>query len=160
MIRGWPSAPSKCSLVASDSARSVHFLHLVLVTSVSLLASEEGLAVLIETEVSDLHVAGVDGELGLLTIRLLSDEFLNVDAPFAAVNFSDFAFAILVRPTDNLDIVSVADGDGARLVLGSQVFAQLGRHHLSTEGGWGSEVCLAGLSSLAGHVCIKETIKS
>ncbi len=90
----------------------------MLVTSISLLASEEGLAVLVETEVGNLDVGGVDGDLSLLTIRLLFDEFLNVDAPFAAVNFSDFAFAILVGATDNLDSVSIADGDGARLVLG------------------------------------------
>ena len=92
-------------------ARSVHLFHLVLVAGVALLAGEEGLAVLIESEVGDLHVGGVDGDLSLLTVRLLFDEFLNVNAPPASVNFSDFALAILVGATDDLDGVSVPDRD-------------------------------------------------
>ena len=133
-------------------ARSVHLFHLVLVAGVSLLTSEEGLAVLVETEVGDLAVAGVNGDLSLLAISLLFHQFLNVDAPSATVNFSHLAFTVFVGSTHNLHSVSVANGDRAGLVLGGQVFAQLCGHHLSTDGGGGSEVCLARLSTLAGHV--------
>ena len=125
----------------------------MLVARVALLAGEEGLAVLVESEVGDLHVGGVDGDLSLLAVRLLFDEFLNVDAPSAAVNFSNFAFAVLVGATDNLDSVTIANGNGAGHVLAGELLAQLRGHHSPAEGGGGSEVSLSGLSALAGHVC-------
>ena len=127
---------------------SVHLSNLVLVASGSLLAIEECLAVLVETQVGHNAVAGVDGDLSLLSVRLLLDELLNVDAPFAAVNFSDFALTILVGSADNLDGVTVANRDGAGLILSGKFFAQLGRHHSPTEGGGCGEVGLARLSAL------------
>jgi len=93
-------------------ALSVHLFHLVLVAGGSLLAVEEGLAVLVETKVSHNAVAGVDGNLGLLAVHLLLHELLNVDAPSATVNFSDFALTVLVRPADDLDGVAITHGDG------------------------------------------------
>ena len=112
---------------------SVHLFHLVLVASSSLLAVEERLAVLVETEAGHNAVAGVNGDLGLLSVCLLLDELLNVDAPPATVNFNDFALTVLVRSTDDLDGIAVANGDGASLILGREVFAELGGHHLSAD---------------------------
>ena len=139
--------------MTEPGVRSVHGLHGVLGASISLLAGEEGLAVLIETKVGDLDVAGVHGHLGLLTVSLLLGELFNMNAPSATVNFSDFAFTTLEGAADNFDGVTVADGDAAAEPLGGQVLAELRRHNLSAEGGGGSEVGLAGLSALAGHVC-------
>ena len=130
---------------------SVHLFHLVLVTSVSLLAGEESLAVLIETKGGNDNVGGVDGDLGLLSVGLLLDEFLNVNAPFAAINFSDFALTVLVGSTHDLDSVSVADGDGAALVLAGELLGEVGRHDSSAERRGCGEVCLTGLSALGGH---------
>ena len=93
----------------------------------------------------------MDGDLGLLSVGLLLDEFLNVNAPFAAINFSDFALTVFVGSTDDLDSVTIANRDGAGLVLGGELLAKLGRHHSSTDGRGGGEVCLAGLSALAAH---------
>ena len=135
---------------------SVHLFHLVLVASGSLLAVEKGLAVLVETQVGDNAVAGVDGDLGLLAVHLLLNELLNVDAPFATVNFSDFALTVLVGSADDLDGVAVAHGDGASRILRGQLFAQLGGHHSPAEGGWCGEVSLSRLSALAGHVYTRE----
>ena len=135
--------------------RSVHGLHGVLGASISLLAAEKSLAVLIEAHVGHLNVAGVDGDLSLLAVSLLFHEFLNVDAPFAAVNFSDFALTTLEGSADNLDGITVADGDAAAEPLGRQVLAQLRRHNLSAKRRWCSEVGLAGLSALVGHLCGK-----
>ena len=100
----WDQGHRSCAL-------SVHLIYPVLGVTGSLLTLEDGLAVLIEAERSDLDVGGVDGDVGLLTVRLLFDEFLNVNAPPASVNFSDFALAILVGATDDLDGVSVPDRD-------------------------------------------------
>ena len=89
----------------------------MLVASGSLFAVEEGLAVLVETQVRNNAIAGVNRDLGLLSVGLLLHELLNVNAPFAAVNFSDFALTVLVGSADDLDGVTVANGDGAGLVL-------------------------------------------
>ena len=124
----------------------------MLVASGSLLAVEEVFAVLVEAQGGDDAVAGVDRDLGLLSVRLLLDELLNVDAPFAAVNFSDFALTILVGSADDLDSVTVADRDGAGLILSRKFLAQLGRHHAATDGGGRREVGLSRLSALVGHV--------
>ena len=123
----------------------------MLVVGISLLTSEEILAVLVKSEVGNLDVGGVDGDLGLLSVHLLFDKFLNVNAPSTAVNFSDFAFTVLVGSANDLDGVSISDGDGPGLVLGGELLAKLGRHHSSTDGRGGGEVCLAGLSALAAH---------
>ena len=130
---------------------SVHLFHLVLVTSVSLLASEEGLAVLVETKGGNDNVGGVDGDLSLLSVGLLLDEFLNVDAPFAAINFSDFALTVLVWATHDLDGVSVSDRDGAALILARELLGEVSGHYSSAEGRSGGEMGLAGLSALGGH---------
>ena len=121
----------------------------MLVTGVTLLTGQESFAVLVEAQVGDLDVGGVDGNLGLLAVCLLFDEFLNVDAPSAAVHFGHLAFTVLVRAAHNLHSVAVAHGDAARLVLGRQVLVQLRRHNLSALRGRGREVGLAGLSALA-----------
>ena len=160
-IRRWLSAQHKVllsSYLLKESTQctssSVHLLHLVLVASSSLLAIEKRLAVLVKSQVGNDAVRWVDGDFGLLSVHLLFHEFLNMNAPSATVNFSDFAFTVLVGSTDDLDSVSIADRDGPGGVLGGKFLAQLSGHHSSAKGGWGSEVCLSRLSALAGHVYV------
>ena len=126
----------------------------MLVVSISLLTGEESLTVLVKSEVGDLAVGGVDGDLGLLSVHLLLDEFLNVDAPSATVDLSDLTFAVLVGSSDNLDGVTITDGDGTGLILLGELFAELGRHHSASQGRGCGEVSLSRLSALAGHVYI------
>ena len=59
----------------------------------------------------------MDWNVRLLAVGLLFDDFLNVNAPSSAVNFSYFAFTILVGSTHDLNSVSVADGDAANIVF-------------------------------------------
>ena len=132
---------------------SVHGLHGVLAAGLSLLAAEKALAVLIETHVGHLNVTGMNGDLGLLTVHLLSLDLLNMDAPSATVDLGDFALTSFVRATHNLHSVSVADGDASGEPLCRKVLAKLSRHNLTAERGGGREVGLAGLSALAGHAC-------
>lgn len=106
--------------------RSVHLFHIVLVTSVSLLAAKEVLAVVVKTQGSDHNVGGVDGDLGLLTVGLFSVNLLNVDAVSTAVDLSDLAFLVFVAATNNLHSVSVANRDRPTLVLCGQLLAQSG----------------------------------
>ena len=90
---------------------------LFLGTAGSLLAGEDSLAVLVKSKRSDDHVGGVDREVGLLAVGLFLHDFLNVDAPLSAVDFSYFAFTILVGATHDLDGVAVAHGNAADIVF-------------------------------------------
>lgn len=96
--------------------RSVHLAHLlvlVLLGVLLLLLVKNGLSVLVKLEGGDDTVAGVDGDLGLLTVGLLSYDFLNVNASASAVDSLDLAFTRLEVASNNLNLVSLADGDGA-----------------------------------------------
>ena len=84
---------------------------LVLLSVLLLLLVEDGLSVLVQLESSDNAVAGVNGDLGLLTVGLLSHDFLNVNASASAVNSLDLAFARLEVATHNLDLVALTDRD-------------------------------------------------
>ena len=90
---------------------------LVLLSVLLLLLVEDGLSVLVQLESSDNAVAGVNGDLGLLTVGLLSHDFLNVNASASAVDSLDLAFTRLEVAAHNLDLIALADGDGTHLVL-------------------------------------------
>ena len=90
---------------------------LFLGTASSLLASEDSLAVLVKSKRCDDYVGWVDWEVGLLTVSLFLHDFLNVDAPLSAVDFSYFAFTVLVGATHDFDGVTVAHGDAADFVF-------------------------------------------
>ena len=90
---------------------------LFLGTTGSLLAGEDSLAVLVKSKRSDDNVGWVDWEVGLLTVSLFLHDFLNVDTPLSAVDFSYFAFTVLVWATHDFDGVTVADGDAANIVF-------------------------------------------
>ena len=90
---------------------------LFLGTTGSLLAGEDSLAVLVKSKCSDDDVGWVNWEVGLLTVSLFLHDFLNVDAPLSAVDFSYFAFTVLVGSTHDFDGVTVANGDAADIVF-------------------------------------------
>ena len=90
---------------------------LFLGTTGSLLAGEDSLAVLVKSKCSDDNVGWVNWEVGLLTVSLFLHDFLNVDAPLSAVDFSYFAFTVLVGSTHDFDGVTVANGDAADIVF-------------------------------------------
>lgn len=139
-VRVVSSGGNVCSLCSS---LSVHLSHLGLARGVSLLATKECLAVLVETQVGDHDIGGVDWELGLLAVDLLFDDFLNVDAPSATVDLGHLAFATLVGSAHHFDGVSVAHRDASSLVLLNQFLAQVTRHQLAADGGWRAEIRLS-----------------
>ena len=122
-----------------------------------LLPGEESFAVLVQSEGGDDNVGRVDWDLCLLTIGLLFDDFLNVNAPFPAVNLGNLSFAVLVGTDHDLDGVSMTNGNAADIVLLSELLRQVAGHQLSTDAGRGAEVCLSGFSSLGGHACAKSS---
>ena len=79
-------------------------------------ALEEALTVLVELELGDDDVAGVDAEGDRGTGGLLAGDTLDVDNVLEAVHRGDLTLLVLVGATDNLDLVVLADGDAADLM--------------------------------------------
>jgi len=130
-------------LLEKGSVHLAHLLVLVLLGVLLLLLVEDSLAVLVQLESSDNAVAGVNGDLGLLTVGLLSHDFLNVNASASAVNSLDLALTRLKVATHNLDLVTLADGNGADLILVHKVLREVGGHHNSADAAGSSEVRLS-----------------
>ena len=85
----------------------------------------------------------------LLSITLLSDDFLNVDAPSSAVDGLHLTFSTLVGTAHDLNLITLSDGDGTDVVLLFKICRQVTAHELSSDAGRSGEVCLSGLSTLA-----------
>ena len=113
--------------------RSVLLVNLrVLLVGASLLALEDLLAVGVELKGGDSDVAWVDGDLSLLTVGLLLNDFLNVNASASAVDGVDLALDVLVGAVHDADLVVLAHGEGSHLVLVLQVLGQVRAHHDAT----------------------------
>jgi len=78
-------------------------------------ALKDGLAVLVELELGNDHVGGVDAEGDGLAGGLVAGDALDVDDVLEAVHRGDLALLVLVEATDDGDLVILADGDGADL---------------------------------------------
>ena len=93
-----------------------------------------------------------------MSVLLVSDDLFNVDTPSSSVNGHDLTDFILNTTfggaTLNENRVSLSDWDGSAVILSSEFFAQMARHHLSTDAAGGREVSLSRLSSLTGNTCV------
>jgi hypothetical protein len=98
---------------------SVHLVNLLvlIISDLAVLSLEGGLAGLVELKSGDHAVAGVDGKLCLLTVDLLLNDFLNVNASASAVDGLDLTFGLLLATNHDLDLVTLADGEGTNIVL-------------------------------------------
>ena len=101
------ATPSKCLFGG--------LLALKLLVAADLDALEDVLAVLVELELGDDDVAGVDAEGHALARRLLARHALDVDDVFEAVHRRDLALLVLVGAADDQDLVVLANGDAADL---------------------------------------------
>jgi hypothetical protein len=126
-------------------------LVLFLVVNSACLSLEHFLAVTVKLEGSDHTVAGVHWDVGLLTVGLLLNDFLNVNASASAVDTLDLALVTLELADDDLDLVVLADWKGTDLLLVAELLREVAGHQNSADAAWGSEVCLSGLSALAGN---------
>ena len=106
---------------------------LVLLLGDSLLSLKECLSVLVELELSDQDVAGVNGDLGLLSVGLLSDDLFDVEAPLLSVDSLDLALTTLAASAHDLHGVTLADGDCAHVVLSAEFLVQVAAHDLSSD---------------------------
>lgn len=79
-------------------------------------ALKDGLTVLVELELGDDHVGGVDAEGDGGTGGLLADDALDVDDVLEAVDGGDLALLVLLGATNDGDLVVLADGDRTDLL--------------------------------------------
>ena len=87
----------------------------------SLDALQDGLTVLVELQLGDDDVGGVDAQGDGLAGGLLAGDALDVDDVLEAVHGGDLALLVLVGAADDLDLVILADGDAADLMMGDCV---------------------------------------
>lgn len=73
------------------------------------------LTVLIELELGDDDLGGVDAEGNALAVGLLAGNTLDMHTPLETVDAGDLALAALVGTAEDGDFVVLANGDGADL---------------------------------------------
>ena len=121
----------------------------------SVLSCEDGFSRFVKFQLSDFAVGGVNGDLHLRAVLLVPDDFLNVDAPSSSVDSEDLSNlalnTVLSAANADSDGIALSDRHGSAVVLGSEFLAKRAAHHLSSQAAGGGEVCLSGLSSLAGN---------
>ncbi len=69
----------------------------------------------------------------IVTVGLLSDDLFDVESPSLSVDGLNLTLSALELATHDLDGVTLADGNGANFVLGSQILAQVAAHDLSPD---------------------------
>ena len=102
---------------------------------------------------SDFAVGWVNWDLNLLSVLLVSDDLLNVDAPSSSIDGEDLTSLALDTTfggTDfNVDSVSLSNWDRSAVIFRSEFLGQVAAHHLSSQTAWGGEMSFSRLSSLA-----------
>lgn len=66
-------------------------------------------------ELGNDDVGGGDGDGDGLAVALVAADFLDVDTVLETVDGGDTAFLCLLGATNNLDLIVLAEGDGADL---------------------------------------------
>jgi hypothetical protein len=90
-------------------------LSLGLLLTANLDALEDVLTVLVELELGDDDVAGVDAEGDAGSGCLVAGDALDMNDILEAVDRGHLALLVLVRAADDLDLIILADGDAADL---------------------------------------------
>ena len=81
------------------------------------LALKEGLAVLVDLELGDDDLGGVDANVDGGAVHLLAGDALDVDDPLLAVHLDDLALATLVVTPHDSHLVVLADRNRANLMV-------------------------------------------
>lgn len=128
-------------------------LGLLALLAAGLGAGQDRLPVLVKLELGDDDVAGVDAQGNGSTVDLVAGDTSDVDDVLQAVDRGDLALLVLVGAADNGDLIVLADGDAADVVLLAQLLAERSAHDGAALGGGSREVSLARLAARGGDVC-------
>ena len=81
----------------------------------SSLALQQVLSVLVELQIGDLDLGGVDADLGRGSVHLLAGDSLDVDDPLLSVDLRHLALLALEGATRHLHLIALDHGDGVDL---------------------------------------------
>lgn len=76
---------------------------------------QNDIPVLVQLDVDDNDIARVDADGHTRAVRLVALHTVDMDDPLLPVNLGNLSFTALVLPSDNPDLVVLANGDGAGL---------------------------------------------
>ena len=103
------ASPSSQFIVVSERENLSGDLGLGLELTADLGAGQDVLTVLVELELGDDNVGGVDANRHGRAVRLVALDTVDVDNPLLAVNLGDLALTALVLAPDDPDLVILAD---------------------------------------------------
>jgi len=112
---------------------------------------EDVLTVFVELELGDDDLAGVDAQRDALARGLVAGDTLNVDNVLETVHGSNLALTALVGAADNGDLIVLADGNAADVVLLTELLGQRSAHDVAADAGRGREVSLPRLAPGGGN---------
>lgn len=119
----------------------------------SVLSAEKSFSRFIEFQLGDFAVGWVNWDLNLLSVLLISDDLLNVDAPSSSIDGEDLTSLALNTTFGGTDLnrnsISLSDWDRSAVIFASEFLAQVATHHLSSQAAWSGEMSFSRLSSLA-----------
>ncbi|GMR38345.1 hypothetical protein PMAYCL1PPCAC_08540, partial [Pristionchus mayeri] len=115
------------------------------------LALDDLLSVVVELQLGDGDVGGVDSDVDGGSVGLLADDLVDVDDELLAVDAHDAAGVALVVSAGDGDLIIHSDGNGADSVLSTELLGKGSRHHLPLDVGRSGEVALVRLSPVGGH---------
>ena len=126
---------------------SANFSEFALVLfATSLLAVQELQSILVELQLGDNTVGGMDTNVGDLLVDLLASQVLNVDNKLASVASGDLS-GDAVAATDDHNLIISADRDRADSILLSQILGESSAHDDAAFVGGSTEVGLSALSA-------------
>jgi len=130
------------------------FLGVLLLQDVLSLSLQQILSVLVQFQINNLDIGRMDRHIDILTVGLISGQFLDKDRVLLSVNLSDLSLVALESTAHDHNFIILTDRHGSDIVLGLQFSGQMSSHQLSSEMGRSSENCLSALSSGAGDVLV------
>ena len=81
----------------------------------AVLALKDGLAILVELDLGNNNVGGVDTNGDGGTVDLLAGDAVDVDNPLLTVDLDDLTLTALEGTTNDHNLIILADGNGAGL---------------------------------------------
>ena len=95
-----------------------HVLLRVLSSShMSSLALQKVLSVLVELQIGDLDLGGINTDLRRGSVHLLTGDSLDVDDPLLSVDLRHLSLLTLVGATSHLHLIALDDRDGVDLEM-------------------------------------------
>ena len=120
------------TLLESHSLRCPHcsvlvVLLLLVVGSRSVLSSQKSFSGFVKFKLDDFTVGGINWDLNCGSGFLVSDDFLDVDAPSSSIDGDDLSLLVLNSVFDtafkNFDGVTHSNRKGSAIILGGKFFA-------------------------------------